>query len=182
LIDVRADRAAFVAHPEGVPRLGSSALQMPEISAYVPFEAFESDLSEAVMQALVAQGLYADESRAMVDTWRRQWFGTPGLRVLYLAPQAWTESVIPLTLDPVPDSLLRVMMVRVEVLTPELEAQDVAALADMSSDSSAGKAHFGALGRFAEPRLRRALSLLPSSAGEAYLDQVMTQVSRVGSL
>lgn len=182
LVDVRADRAAFVAYPEGVPALGSSALQTPALASYLPFEAFESDLSEAVLQALVAEGLYADESRAMVDTWRHQWFKTPGLRVLYLAPQTWTESVIPLTLDPVPDSLLRVMMVRVEVLTPELEADDVAALAGMASDPSAGQAHFAAMGRFAEPRLRRALSRLPSSAGEAYLEQVTTQVSRLGSL
>lgn len=182
LIDVRGGRAAFVAYPEGVPALGSSALQAPQTSAYLPFEAFESDLSEAVMQALVAEGLYADEARAMVDTWRRQWFGTPGLRVLYLAPQSWTESVIPLTLDPVPSSLLRVMMVRVEVLTPELEAEDVAALSGMASDPGAAQAYFGAMGRFAEPRLRRALALMPSSAGEAYLEQVTTEVSRVGSL
>jgi hypothetical protein len=180
VVDVQKDSAGFVAHPEGVPALGAAALHTP--GAHLPLDAYVRDLSEAVLQALVAEGLYADEAQAMVDTWQRQWFRTPGLRVLYLAPQSWTESVIPLTLDPVPDSLIRVMMVRVELLTPELEAEDRAALAAMDADPSAAKAHFAAAGRFAEPRLRRALSLAPSSAGETYLGEIVTEVPRAGAL
>jgi hypothetical protein len=68
------------------------------------------------------------------------------------------------------------------VLTPELEAADRMALELMASDPGAGRAHFAAAGRFAEPRLRRALAALPSTAGEAYLAEVATQVSRTGSL
>lgn len=182
LIDVRDEAAAFVAYPDGVPGLSARTLQAPDSAAYLPLDAFVNALSEAVREALVAEGLYADESRAMVATWQRQWFLTKGLRVLYLAPQNWTEGVIPLTLDPVPDSLLRVMMVRVEVLTPELEAADRAALELMASDPGASRAHFAAAGRFAEPRLRRALAAQPSMAGQAYLAEVAIQVSRAGSL
>jgi hypothetical protein len=70
------------------------------------------------------------------------------------------------------------MVVRAELLTPELEAEDRAALSQMASDASAAEAHFAAAGRFAEPRLRRALALLPSSAGEAYLARITTGVPR----
>ena len=48
-----------------------------------------------------------DEAVAMVSTWKRQWFATPGVRVLYLIPQAWTDASIPLTVSPAPEELVR---------------------------------------------------------------------------
>jgi hypothetical protein len=84
---------------------------------------------------------------------------------------------IPLSITPAPDEMKRVMMIRVEVITPELEAVDTeaaAGLADAATAESA-KAHFKALGRFAEPRLRRALSLLGDPEyGAALLAEVTT--------
>ena len=58
--------------------------------------AAERDGAAGEMQELLAQlegaGLYADEARAMVDTWRREWFGDEGLRLLYLAPRALVDA------------------------------------------------------------------------------------------
>ena len=62
--------------------------------------------------------------------------------------------------DPV-TILPRVMVIRVEALTPALEQDDLAALAKLEGDAAAraaGDAHFKSLGRFAEPRLRRAMA------------------------
>src|SRR5687768_17010626 len=94
----------------------------------------------------------------MVNTWKRQWFRTPGIRVLYVAPQSWTDRSLPLAVEPKPDAMVRVMVMRVEVITPELERADVSALKKLSSPEFAPDAvrHFDRLGRFAEPRLRRA--------------------------
>ena len=113
---------------------------------------------------------------------QRQWFLTPGLRVFYLAPQAWTDAVLPLTLDPIPDELVRVMVVRVELLTPGVEADDARAVELLATDAASARAHFEALGRFAEPRLRRALELAPSAAGDAYLSEFAPQVPRASGL
>jgi hypothetical protein len=182
VLDVRSDGGAFEMHAGGVAAGATFDFDAPDESAREPLDTFTASLAEAVTGALDATGLYHDEALAMVNTWSRQWFRTPGLRVFYLAPQAWTDSVLPLTLDPVPDSLVRVMMVRVELLTPEVESLDAAAADRFASDAGAAQAYFDALGRFAEPRLRRALETVPSDAGTAYLAELVPEFKRSGGL
>jgi hypothetical protein len=182
VVDVRSDSGAFNAYSGGVGASATAELEAPAEGAQLPLEAFVTSLGSAVTAALDATGLYHDEAVAMVNTWSRQWFRTPGLRVFYLAPQTWTDAVLPLTLEPTPASLVRVMVVRVELLTPEVEAVDASAADRFSSDEAAARAHFAALGRFGEPRLRRALELVPSAAGEAYLATLVPEFQRASGL
>ncbi|MBL4849298.1 MAG: hypothetical protein JKY65_27545, partial [Planctomycetes bacterium] len=70
-------------------------------------------------QLLVAEGLYAKEARAMVETWADHWF-EDGLRAFYLVPRERTDELLPLTLDPKPDELVRVLVGRLEMITPAL--------------------------------------------------------------
>jgi hypothetical protein len=177
-VRVSDEGAAFVFSPRVVDGLQELELQAPELAALRPLPEYSSALGAKVTDVLEQSGLYHDEAVAMVSTWQRQWFLTPGVRLLYLAPAAWTDAVIPLTISPVPDTVVRTMMIRVELLTPEMEAEDVAALTLLESDPSRGRAHFAALGRFAEPRLRRALRQLPSSAGSSYLEELRYGVAR----
>jgi hypothetical protein len=177
-VRVSDEGAAFVFSPRGVDGQQEIELQAPELAALRPLPEYSSALGAKVTDVLEQSGLYHDEAVAMVSTWQRQWFLTPGVRLLYLAPAAWTDAVIPLTISPVPDTVVRTMMIRVELLTPEMEAEDVAALTLLESDPSRGRAHFAALGRFAEPRLRRALRQLPSSAGSSYLEELRYGVAR----
>jgi hypothetical protein len=71
--------------------------------------------------ALVEQGLYEKEAKAMVKTWQDQWFAEEGMRVLYLLPRAWTDRTLPLQVAPRPDSVVRVMVGRAEIITPSDE-------------------------------------------------------------
>jgi hypothetical protein len=71
--------------------------------------------------ALVEQGLYEKEAQAMVKTWQDQWFAEEGMRVLYLLPRAWTDRTLPLQVAPRPDSIVRVMVGRAEIITPSDE-------------------------------------------------------------
>jgi hypothetical protein len=84
-----------------------------------------ADVRERAMQdmvaALVGQGLYEKEARAMVKTWQDQWFAEEGMRVLYLLPRAWTDRTLPLQVAPRPDSVVRVMVGRAELITPSDE-------------------------------------------------------------
>lgn len=164
---VSAKGGAFKVHPEGIAPGGDLAEDAPAASEELPMGEFVSKLSETVLGALTATGLYGDEAAAMVNTWKQQWFKTPGVRVLYMMPQSWTDKQIPLTVEPAPNAMLRVMMIRVEVLTRALEDEDLkfAAVVDSQGPDGSAAAHFTALGRFAEPRLRRAIALLGAKAG-----------------
>ena len=172
VLNVGETAGAFVPHPSGIEGLGELHAKVPSLEKALPMEAFVEALGEEVTNALDATGLYHDEAVAMVSTWKRQWFRTPGVRVLYLTPQAWTEASIPLSVDPAPEELIRVMMIRVEVITPELEVADVAQvkkLAGGGEEVSQAKAYFKGLGRFAEPRLRRAMEIAGEEPGAAAL-------------
>ncbi len=166
VLRVTRDKAAFVVHPQGVSPGASLLASAPEPTQ--PLDEYAQSLAAAMVVELDKTGLYHDESVAMVKTWARQWFRSPGVRVLYLAPQAWTERQIPLTIEPPPLERVRTMVIRVEFLTPAVESVDVAAV--MAGDDD----HFRALGRFAEPRLRRAIELSPSppAAAFALLDSI----------
>ncbi|WP_437479314.1 hypothetical protein WME75_33170 [Sorangium sp. So ce1014] len=175
VLHVGASAGAFVAHPEGIASGGTLVEHAPSLEGAPPLDEFVEALGASVIDALDATGLYHDEAVAMVNTWKRQWFRTPGVRVLYLAPQAWTDASIPLLVQPTPDAVVRVMMLRVEVLSPETEAADVGAARRLADPSTAGEAerHFDDLERFAEPRLRRALALLGEPAyGEPLLARI----------
>ncbi|HKO52914.1 MAG TPA: hypothetical protein VJV79_34635 [Polyangiaceae bacterium] len=181
LLNVDRDHGAFAEHAAGIAEGGSLQDTVPSLQGAPSVDEYAARLSDAVTRALDATGLYHDEAIAMVNTWRRQWFRTPGVRVLYLLPQSWTEQSIPLTLSPKPDATVRVMLIRAELITREQELADVSSLSAFETDAPAATAYFSALGRFAEPRLRRALQLSVSAAGEKYLSQVAHAKSSVVS-
>jgi hypothetical protein len=172
LLNVDRERGAFITRSAGIAPGASVEGTVPSLYGAPGVDEYALQLSDAVTQALDATGLYHDEAIAMVNTWRRQWFRTPGVRALYLLPQSWTEQSIPLTISPMPDRKVRVMLIRIEVISKEQEAADVTALSWLDSDVARGTAYFSDLGRFAEPRLRRALQLSMSATGAQYLAQI----------
>jgi len=66
------------------------------------------------------QGLYPKEAAAMIKTWNDSWF-EEGLRLFYFVPRAAADAILPITLDPKPEELVRVFVGRAEILTPEME-------------------------------------------------------------
>ena len=81
----------------------------------------ENQLSLRVAEALVAEGLYPAEANAMVETWRDAWFEDDGVRILYVLPRAWTDEILPISLEPKPRELVRVMVGRAELITRDME-------------------------------------------------------------
>lgn len=125
-----------------------------------PLDSYVDTARALLEKALVESGLSADVARAMVDTWARSWFTNPGLRLLYLAPRAWTDAWLPTTITPAPSSFVRTLVGRIEILTPEEERSLVALL--KSRAATGPYLDITTLGRFAEPRLLRAVELLAS--------------------
>src|SRR5713226_4935516 len=117
-----------------------AALGPPELSGTV------EDLCQDLERMLVAQGLYQDEARAMVETWRSSWFEEGG-RLLYIVPPALVNEVLPLTIRPAPAQAVRVFVGRLEVVTPATQKAVEAAFA--ANDTATLKAY----GRFLEPIL-----------------------------
>jgi len=108
---------------------GPGAAERPELTGDV------TSLRAALVEMLTGAGLYQKEARAMVETWRDSWF-EQGLRVLYLVPREFVDRMLPMQIEPRPQSVERVFMGRVEMLAPErrpvlaaaVEARDAAAL------------------------------------------------------
>jgi len=127
-------------------------------------------LAEAVKSALVAEGLYEKEAIAMVNTWRSSWFGETGTRLLYVVPRPITDALLPLEISPAPEKTVRVLVGRMEIMTPEQElhvanlvqksvAERQAAWEQAQSEGrkfdNTGPAELTSLGRLAEPALTR---------------------------
>jgi hypothetical protein len=123
-------------------------------------ETVSSQLGAQMCRALVQAGLYQREAAAMVKTWADSWFQEDGVRVLYLLPRAWTDRTLPLSLQPSPRELVRIMVGRTEVIMPEVQQNLANALSKANQGDSQAReealAQFRRLGRFGEPALRLA--------------------------
>jgi tetratricopeptide (TPR) repeat protein len=133
----------------------------PSMSESLPMPEFTRRVGDDLAARLKEGGLYLKEARAMVNTWSSSYFRTDGLRVLFVLPQRWTDEFIPLQILPQPKQVVRVMVGRVEMLTPQRERLAEQAVRQLgSSDAVARKKAFEYLrdqGRYVEPVLRRVL-------------------------
>ena len=118
-------------------------------------------LLQELKQMLVSSGLYEKEAAAMIKTWRDSWF-EEGLRVFYILPRQTTDAVLPITIEPRPAELVRVLAGRAEVITPEMEKsvqRQVSMLGDPSAAVRAAAIQtIRKYGRFSEPILKRVLA------------------------
>ncbi|HUG18794.1 MAG TPA: hypothetical protein VMM56_07430, partial [Planctomycetaceae bacterium] len=134
-------------------------LQLPET------DMSQNDLEKEIEVALVSAGLFRKEALAMIATWRSSWFGETGTRMFYLLPEMQTERLLPLSIQPVPEESVRVMVGRLEIMTPDREQKLeglLKAQANLQPEQIDPKSELGvelaALGRFAEPALSRIVS------------------------
>ncbi len=134
---------------------------IPSMDQAMDLSAFSQKVDRELASALEEAGLYSREAEAMVNTWRASYFQTDGIRVLSLLPQEWTDRFIPLQIDPAPKQIVRVMVGRTELLSPERERQAADAVRSLASGNQGQRerafAYLRAQGRYVEPILRRTL-------------------------
>ena len=120
-------------------------------------------VGDAIVRGLVTEGLYEKEARAMVKTWSSTWLGDAGTRVLYALPRPVTDSLLPLHIAPTPSETVRVLVGRIDIMTPSQETRIASLLASapqtksLSADDAAVIRPFA--GRFLHPALQRAAQL-----------------------
>jgi hypothetical protein len=142
-------------------------------------ESTVDQLTEATVRELTAAGLYEKESLAMVNTWRTSWFGENGTRLLYLVPQSQTDKLLPLKVEPAPDEQLRVLVGRLETITPEDSQQLVRKLVGTDKNLPPEqwvKEEVKSLGRFAEPAIKFAISQTKDPSARERLKVVLSSV------
>ena len=117
-----------------------NVLEPPELTSTV--ERLKGDLE----QALVARGLFPEEAHAMVQTWRDSWF-EEGSRLFYIVPSSFVDAILPLSITPAPEQVVRVFVGRLELISPATQTAVSAALA--AND----KVTLAKYGRFLQPIL-----------------------------
>jgi hypothetical protein len=136
----------------------------------------QDGVERQLVSLLTNEGLYEKEAQAMVATWRDSWF-EDGLRVFYVVPRALTDKTLPLSIDPQPAELVRVLVGRMEVITPEIEEairKQLEPLNDASPDlHSITMQVIRAHGRFAEPILKEILEKTGNERWRNYLNQII---------
>ena len=131
---------------------------------------------------LRAENLYAKEAQAMIKTWRDSWF-EEGLRVFYILPRQLTDAVLPMQIDPQPSELVRVLVGRTELITPEMVSDIEASLEKLKLHKTAGASDearrlLAKYGRFAEPVIKRILQKSGDAALVARLSQAIRSATR----
>jgi hypothetical protein len=111
-------------------------------------------LRQEMRQALIADGLFEDEAKAMLNTWERSYFQGVGQRVFFMVPREWTDAMLPLKLS-VPAEIKRVMIGRIELITPA-QREAITRLPDATS--------FQSLGRFGYAMVLEELRQRPNAA------------------
>lgn len=176
IIRVDGDKGAF-AYRESLKPGESLTQVIPAESEGKPLAEFTTKLCDELASRLVESGLYEKEARAMVNTWRSSYFQTPGIRALFVMPQAWTDEFIPLKITPKPKSTVRIMVGRTELLTQDRERIAEKAIGDLaSSDAAVRQAAFEVLqkqGRYVEPIVRRVLTTTQDALVKALCQKLL---------
>jgi hypothetical protein len=134
-------------------RIGFRVTWLPGRQITIPSLTLGSDIASvrtALIDILLAEGLYRQEAEAMVETWRDSWF-EEGTRLFYVVPKPLVDRTLPLTIRPLPAALERVFVGRLEIATPQRLGDLRAAFAAVDRETLAAQ------GRFLEPFSRRIL-------------------------
>ncbi|MGB7923675.1 MAG: hypothetical protein WCF57_10565 [Pyrinomonadaceae bacterium] len=144
--------------------VGYQIRDMPQTEATIARPALDGRLDglrREMKAMLVSRGLYEKEAEAMLNTWRDSWF-EEGLRVFYIMPRKTTDTILPIIINPQPSALVRVLVGRTEMITPEMEknvTSQVTKLDDASlSVRTEALKEIRKYGRFLEPILTQILA------------------------
>jgi len=118
LVEVLPDgRVRYQALPAGGRSISAAAFAPATAGMKSSLEGLRGELADA----LIGQGLYADEAAAMLETWKLSYFESQGLRAFFLLPQGWTDAHLPLSIS-TPAEVTRVMVGRVELVSAHQRA------------------------------------------------------------
>jgi len=142
-----------------------------------------ADLRKELRTMLIEAGLFEKEADAMLNTWRDSWF-EEGLRLFYVMPRTQTDTILPLKVEPEPKSIVRVMVGRTELITPDAEKNVSAQLLKLNDPSpsvrTAARKQIDRYGRFVESILTQISAAPPNPRVKAAAQRLLEELRQVG--
>jgi len=124
-----------------------------------------ASLQQSLEGLLVAQGMYAAEASAMVETWKDTWF-EKGTRVFYIVPAQTVDAILPLSIEPKPARVARAFVGRMEIITAEMQKEVLTAI--RSNDRPVLESY----GRFLSPVVNRVYAKLSEADWKRATDDI----------
>jgi hypothetical protein len=117
--------------------------------------------SKKLAEQLIAAGLFRSEAEGIANIWKKEFFETPGLHMLYRFPQGEYDRLLPLDINPKPKKVVRTGLAWIPHLEPDLKDR-VAKLVQQLGDDDFVKREEGckqllAIGPAALPYLKEQL-------------------------
>jgi hypothetical protein len=89
--------------------------------------------AKTLLEQLTKTGLFEDEAKSLVDIWKQEFFQAEGISIFYRLSQDEYERLLPMTMKPKPEKLVRVGLVHQPHCEPDL-ADRIARLAKQLND------------------------------------------------
>jgi hypothetical protein len=124
-----------------------------------------ASLQQSLEGLLVAQGMYAAEASAMVETWKDTWF-EKGTRIFYIVPSKTIDAILPLSIDPKPAHVARAFVGRMEIITADMQKEVLTAI--RTNDRPVLESY----GRFLSPIVNRVYAKLSEADWRAATDDI----------
>lgn len=144
-------------------------LREPTTVSLPPLTGSVDTLRDLLEEDLTEMGLYRKEAHAMIQTWRDSWF-EEGLRVFYILPRSKVDALLPISIHPSAQQLVRVFVGRVELLSPPMRNEIGTALAD------GNVAVLKTYGRFLNAFMREMNAMPTSEGARQFLDSSYARV------
>lgn len=120
LVIDRTERTPRFARLASLPA-GKTDIEVTHTAVHSPgADHWVKHLANAYRQELRKAGLFTSEADGLIAIWKKEFFETPGLHLLFRLPQTEYDRMLPLTAKPKPKRTVRVGLIWLPHLEPDL--------------------------------------------------------------
>lgn len=131
IVDRRsADRVKIARVDKLDPRAKDKPLEFIEVKA----KNWLLPETKKLLEQLKKTGLHEDEAQALVDIWEKEFFQSEGMSAFFRLPQEQYERLLPITLNPKPEKLVRVGLVHQPHCEPDFADRIAWIVKDLDDD------------------------------------------------
>jgi hypothetical protein len=131
-------------------------------------------------------GLFEDEAKSLVELWKKDFFQADGLTLFFRLPQEEYEKLLPMTLKPRPEKLIRVGLVLHAHCEPDFPDRVAAIAKDLDDDDfdtrERAQKRLEDMGRAAFVHLRRLREKVKSAEMLRRLDDLLDRHDAAGAI
>jgi hypothetical protein len=160
-----------------LPRLDAGGEPWAIELAEVDRKRWPADGETTLTDQLRSQGLTEAEARSLVTIWKDELFLTEGVTVFYRLPQEEYDRLLPLTLQPRAEKIVRVGLVQHAHCEPDLADRVARLVKDLDSDDfdtrEKAQQRLERMGRAGFVELTRALKRKPSPEVQRRIEEIL---------